>query len=120
GWERARDVRREAAPLMAADAGYLERLARLEPAGDGDAPAPEGDDDTLTVEAVPSLLGRGSMLRGADDLLATARRPAAWAHPDDARRTGVADGDTVVLVGAGGSITLPLRVTDDVAPGCVR
>jgi NADH-quinone oxidoreductase subunit G len=118
GWETAMDVRREAAPLMAAEQSAHERLRRIR----SQAPpaVTDGDDGHLVVEAVPSLLGRGSMLRGADALLATARRAEAWVCADDARTAGVADGDTVVVAGPNGRIELPVRVTDDVAAGCVR
>ncbi|HSK96204.1 MAG TPA: NADH-quinone oxidoreductase subunit G [Euzebyales bacterium] len=120
GWERATDVRREAAPLMAAGHAAHDRLAQLR---SEEPPAPDRDGDgdgQLTVEAVPPLLGRGSMLRGADALLATARPVEAWVHPDDARAAGVADGDPVVVAGPEGRIELPVRVTDRVAAGCVR
>ncbi|HSK95362.1 MAG TPA: molybdopterin-dependent oxidoreductase, partial [Euzebyales bacterium] len=117
GWETAMDVRREAAPLMAAEQSYLARLAGIASAPPAEV---ERDDDTLAVEAVPSLIGRGSMLRGADALLATARPPAAWVHPDDARRAGISDGDVAVIAGPDGRIELPVRVTEQVASGCVR
>jgi hypothetical protein len=127
------DVRREAAPLMAAERSPEDRLAALssttvdpvdaEPAAGGDhgrGRAAGGDQDHLTVEAVPSLLGRGSMLRGADALNATARAAQAWLHPADAERAGVGDGDRVVLSAGDGRIELPARITEQVAEGCVR
>ena len=118
GWETAMDVRREAAPLMAAEHSQTARLSELrsEPPPD----SPRSDDGHLSVEAVPALLGRGSMLRGADALLETARAVEAWVHPDDAQRAGVADGDTVVIAGPDGRIELPVHITDRVAAGCVR
>ncbi|HEX6255730.1 MAG TPA: NADH-quinone oxidoreductase subunit G [Euzebyales bacterium] len=123
GWETAMDVRREAAPLMAAERSVADRLAELTVDRDppeGDSVPADADDDRLTVEAVPALLGHGVMLRGADALNATARPPEAWVHPDDAERAGVQAGDTVELVGTGGRLSLPVRVTDAVARGCVR
>ena len=128
GWETAMDVRREAAPLMAADTAPADRLralssAVLEPVDADDdrvgrAERAAGGD--LILEAVPSLLGRGSMLRGADALNATARPPQAWLHPADAERAGVGDGDPVVLSVGDGRIELPARITEQVAEGCVR
>jgi NADH-quinone oxidoreductase subunit G len=118
GWETAMDVRQEAAPLMAADRSVHARLAEI-PA----AQVPEvetADDDRLIVEAVPSLLGRGSMLRGADALNATARVAQAWVHRDDAERAGLSDGDVCVVAGPGGRIEVPVRITDRVAAGCIR
>ncbi|CAN5912361.1 NADH-quinone oxidoreductase subunit G [soil metagenome] len=123
GWETAMDVRREAAPLMAAERSAADRLAALPaPPGDGNADSTEdrAGSDQLTVEAVPALLGHGSMLRGADALRATAREPRAWVHPDDAERAGLSDGDTVELTGPAGHVTLPMRTSDQVAQGCVR
>jgi NADH-quinone oxidoreductase subunit G len=122
GWETAMDVRREAAPLMAAERSPAERLAALSvQVPDTDAEADDGaHDGQLVVEAVPTLLGRGSMLRGADALQGTARPPTAWVHPDDARRAGVGDGDRVALAGANGSLTVPVEVTEKVAQGVVR
>ena len=128
GWETAMDVRREAAPLMAAERSPVDRLATLAAVAPtatdddddrlrGGGPATDGD---LIVEAVPSLLGRGSMLRGADALNATARAPRAWVHPEDAERAGVADGDEIELAGAVGRLRLPVLVTEEVAQGVVR
>jgi NADH-quinone oxidoreductase subunit G len=118
GWETAAAVRHEATPLMAAGESARTRLERITVAQQ-QAPAP-ADDDQLVVEAVPPLLGRGSMLRGADALNATARPPHAWVHPDDAERAGVSDGDVAVFAGPNGRIELAVRITDQVAAGCVR
>ncbi len=118
GWESAMDVRREAAPLMAAESPRRARLAGLAPRPE---PAPARDDrDDLVVEVVPALLGGGSMLRGADALNATARHPQLWVHPEDAERAGITDGSRVALHGGGGRVELPARITDQVAVGCVR
>jgi predicted molibdopterin-dependent oxidoreductase YjgC len=112
------DVRREAAPLMAAEQSARTRLAQIT-SEHSDASA-ERDNDQLIVEAVPLLLGRGSMLRGADELVATARPPEAWVHRDDAGRAGLSDGAIAVVAGPKGRIELPVRITDQVAAGCVR
>jgi NADH-quinone oxidoreductase subunit G len=118
GWETAMDIRREAAPLMAADESVRTRLARI--TAEAPQAPPPTDDDQLVVEAVPPLLGRGSMLRGADALNATARAPQAWVHPDDAERAGLSEGDRASVSGPNGRIDLPVHVTDQVAAGCVR
>jgi NADH-quinone oxidoreductase subunit G len=117
GWETAMDVRREAAPLMAADTAAADRLGELSSTAVDAVGAQDGE---LIVEAVPSLLGRGTMLRGADALNATARPPQAWVHPADARRAGIGDGDPVVLSAGESRIELPVRITEQVAQGCVR
>jgi hypothetical protein len=112
---------------MAADGPYTQRLAELTasaPRAAADASGREraerGAGGDLTIEVVPALLGRGTMLRGADALIATARPPHAWVHPDDAQRVGIDDGAHVVLRGTGGHLELPVQITDRVAQGCVR
>jgi anaerobic selenocysteine-containing dehydrogenase len=44
---------------------------------------------------------------------------ALWVHPDDAAGAGVADGDTVAVTSAVGTIYARARVTDDVVSGSV-
>jgi NADH-quinone oxidoreductase subunit G len=89
-----------------------------QPAAAEDAPAAPGDDG-LTLLARPLLLDRGTMLVGADDLLATARTATATLAVADAAVLGVAAGDHVALSGGGHTITLPVRVADDLAAGVV-
>jgi NADH-quinone oxidoreductase subunit G len=79
------------------------------------AEAPEG----LQLLARPLLLDRGTMLAGADDLLATARAATATLSPSDAAALGLTDGALVELTGAGHRLTLPVRVARDLVPGVV-
>jgi NADH-quinone oxidoreductase subunit G len=112
GWETANDVRREAAPLMeAAVAGGQLHVSPGQPVAA--QPREEGELDTVVV---PLLLGRGAMLAGAKDLLATARPPAVLLNPSDAG--GLAEGQTVTVAGPGGEVALPVRITSGVVPGC--
>jgi NADH-quinone oxidoreductase subunit G len=90
---------------------------------DADEAAADGETDaadTLELVIVPTLLDRATMLRGADDLLATARDPHVALHVSDADRLGVADGDQVELTAEGTTLRLPARVGHDVVPGVVR
>jgi NADH-quinone oxidoreductase subunit G len=87
-------------------------------ASDGDDAG--ADDDTLELVVVPALLDHATMLRGADDLLATARDPYLTLHVSDAERLGIADGDEVELTAGGHELRLPARVGHDVVPGVVR
>ncbi len=48
-----------------------------------------------------------------------ARRHRALVNPVDASALGLADGDTVRIVSAAGSIDTPAEVTDDIAPGTI-
>ncbi len=77
------------------------------------------DADALTLVAVPQLLDRGTMLTGADDLMATARPVQARLHPDDAERLGVVDGAEIELAVKKETLRLPVRVTREVVPGVV-
>ncbi|MTV24388.1 NADH-quinone oxidoreductase subunit G [Nitriliruptoraceae bacterium ZYF776] len=83
---------------------------------------PADDEDTssaLGLVTLPLLLDRGTMLSGADDLLATARSPWVGVHPSDAERMGIADGDEVEVSGNGATLRLPAKVDHDVVPGVV-
>jgi anaerobic selenocysteine-containing dehydrogenase len=71
------------------------------------------------VVVLDSLLGDGTMLLGAKALRETARPPAAWVHPDDAASLGLHDGAHLAVVGPGGRVELPVRVTAALVPGCV-
>ncbi len=82
--------------------------------------APTGSPDAgFTVVARPLLLDRGTLLTGADDLLATARPATAELGAADAERLGVVDGDEVELAGPAGSVVLPVRVRPGVVDGVV-
>jgi NADH-quinone oxidoreductase subunit G len=85
-------------------------------AGDADAADTAGG---LAVVVRPLLLEAGTMLAGADDLLATALAPYVAVNPTDASAADLADGDEVELTGPAGSVRLPARVGHDVVPGVV-
>jgi NADH-quinone oxidoreductase subunit G len=90
------------------------------------APAPEAVPDGALVAVVRTLLlDGGTMLAGADDLLATARAATVTLARRDAVAHGITDGDTVTLRAAGAAgpaaptIELPAVVVDDLLPGVV-
>jgi NADH-quinone oxidoreductase subunit G len=84
-----------------------------------DAPAAVADGALVGVVR-PLLLGVGTMLAGADDLLATARTPVALVNPAEAAARGLADGDEVLLTSAtGATLTLALVTATDVVAGTV-
>jgi NADH-quinone oxidoreductase subunit G len=58
------------------------------------------------------LLDGGKLQDGAHHLAGTARAPVARLSAESAAEIGAADGDKVTVSTAGGSITLPLVVTD--------
>jgi len=120
GWEKAADVRREAAPLMEPAGLPLAQVAAPAPAAPpAPARAAAGDADGLAVVALDYLLGRGSMLLGAKDLNATARTPSVWVAAADARALGLTDGTVVRVEGARAQMELPVHVAAGVAPGTV-
>jgi NADH-quinone oxidoreductase subunit G len=112
GWEVANDVRREAAPLMAAEGDPLSRLGQL-PTSTLTASEGEG----LRGVVVEYLLGQGTMLLGAGPLKETARTPAVWLNETDARRLAVTSGDRVTVSSPKGSAELAAIVRADVAQG---
>jgi NADH-quinone oxidoreductase subunit G len=84
------------------------------------APTPSrADGDRLLAVARPLLLDRGTMLAGANDLLATARPARAELNAHDAEERGIADGDLVAVVGAQGRLELTAEVRRDLVPGVV-
>ncbi|MEX0985549.1 MAG: molybdopterin-dependent oxidoreductase, partial [Actinomycetota bacterium] len=72
----------------------------------------------LELFTYPLLVDEGRSSRGAHELKATFEEPAfVEVHPDTARAHGL-EGATEALVRTNaGSATLPLRVTDHIAPG---
>ncbi|MFO8076623.1 MAG: NADH-quinone oxidoreductase subunit G [Egibacteraceae bacterium] len=116
GWETAMDVRREAAPLMSPARSLAAGLA------DVAVPRPERaerDDDALEAVLVDALLGRGELLDGAKELLASAPEPVATVAPGEAERLGLAAGERVAVVGDAGRLELALAVDEHVVPGVV-
>ncbi|MEX2503830.1 MAG: NADH-quinone oxidoreductase subunit G [Egicoccus sp.] len=81
--------------------------------------ASETGDPALKVVVRAQLLDRGTMLTGADDLLATARTPVVALNTADAQALGIADGDEVEVTGADQSLVLTARVGHDAIPGIV-
>jgi NADH-quinone oxidoreductase subunit G len=76
--------------------------------------------DELVAVVRPLLLDGGTMLAGADDLLATARTATVGVSRADAARLGVTEGDVVRVSGAGAAaVTLPVAVLPDLVPGAV-
>jgi NADH-quinone oxidoreductase subunit G len=100
--------------------------ATAEPAPDAAADA--AADGALVAVVRSLLLDGGTMLAGADDLLATARAATVTLARRDAVTLGIADGDTVAVRAAGAAVAsaasaptveLPAVVVDDLLPGVV-
>jgi NADH-quinone oxidoreductase subunit G len=97
-----------------------DELARL---GQWDGPRPPAPEFTPGASAQPGpgeavlaswrmLLDAGRMQDGEPYLAGTARPPIARLSVGTASEIGVAEGDLVTVSTAGGSITLPLAITD--------
>jgi NADH-quinone oxidoreductase subunit G len=77
-------------------------------------------DGELTLFTYPLLVDEGKLSAAADTLKeALEEQPFVEIHTEDAKRLGVADGQPVRLRTAAGEATLPARVTDGIASGCV-
>jgi NADH-quinone oxidoreductase subunit G len=120
GWETAADVRREAAPLMERAETASPFVVRTPFTSDANvlASAPDGD-YPLTVVSLDHLIGRGDMLRGAKELLATARPVVVQVSQADAQRLQLRDEQHVAVVGPSGRMTLPVSISSEVVEGCV-
>ncbi|MBI2238622.1 MAG: hypothetical protein HYU54_08875 [Actinobacteria bacterium] len=65
-------------------------------------------------------MDEGRLSEGATELRAALEEGAfVEVHPDDAERLGLADGGRAVVATDAGRATLPVRVTEHVAPGVV-
>lgn len=95
-----------APPYIAAD---LPRLAdRLDRA----------PDDLVLVNR-RHLQSNNSWMHNVAVLVKGRNRCTLHIHPDDAARSGVADGDVAVVASEAGRVEVPVEVTDAIAPGVV-
>ncbi|SOD64713.1 NADH-quinone oxidoreductase subunit G [Streptomyces zhaozhouensis] len=74
-------------------------------------PRPEAGEAVLAGHRL--LLDQGVMQHGDDALKATRHAAEARLSPATAEETGVATGDHLTVTGPAGTVTLPLRVTDE-------
>ncbi|MFF5160490.1 molybdopterin-dependent oxidoreductase [Streptomyces sp. NPDC000348] len=65
------------------------------------------------------LRSNNSWMHNVPALTGGSNRCTLHLHPEDAERLGVRDGQPVRIKGAGGAVTAPAEVTDDVRPGVV-
>jgi predicted molibdopterin-dependent oxidoreductase YjgC len=101
-----------------------DEMGRLLAARDAvDEPAPPADaaaTDGLTLVTYPLLIDDGRMAQDVPELHATlGDPPVVEVHPDDAAVHGLADGLGARLRTAAGEAVLPVRITDQIAPGTV-
>lgn len=89
--------------------------ASLLPAADERPAAGEG----LWLLSGGVLFQQGSLGHRIELLTRLAGAATARLHPDELQRLGLAAGDTVLLEGPGGSLTLPAAADESVPPGAV-
>jgi len=110
GFSNFDGLREEMTRLMAP------RESSAVPSESGAANAADGP----TLFTYPLLVDEGSLSHGADELKATQEAAAfAEVNAEDAKALGIEDGGRVKVSTTSGSITLPARVTDNVAKGAV-
>jgi anaerobic selenocysteine-containing dehydrogenase len=104
--------------LRLAPAAFMEEAAKLEQiAADREAAVADGRD--LILIGRRQLRSNNSWLHNSPRLMKGADRCTALLHPQDAQARGLADGDTVRVTSAVGSIEVPLEVSDEMRPGVV-
>ena len=88
-------------------------------------PIPTWIPDTRATRGTRCGWSRRSRARARTRSTTTSRsssradRDDVWIHPADAAARGIADGQRVRVFNERGATTLPARVTDRIAPGCV-
>ncbi|MFT3915553.1 MAG: molybdopterin dinucleotide binding domain-containing protein [Anaeromyxobacteraceae bacterium] len=92
------------------------RLAAGLAAVEADLGAPP---DGLVLVGRRTLRSNNSWLGNSPRLVKGPPACTLLMHPDDAARRGLADGATVRLSSRAGAIEVPLRVSDEIAPGVV-
>ena len=113
GFDSLEDVQEELGPLLAP------RSVVGRPTAWAGAGPPQWVDE-LTLFTYPLLVDEGRLTEGATELKAALEdAPFAEMHPEDAERHGLAGGGGVRLRTSAGETTVPLRVTEHIAPGSV-
>jgi hypothetical protein len=79
----------------------------------------EHREGTLVLVGRRDLRSNNSWMHNVEVLVKGKERCTVHVHPDDARRTGVVDGECVVVASATGAVELHAEVTDAVMPGVV-
>ncbi len=93
-------------------------LARLESALDQRSRVSDDGNDLVLVGR-RQLRSNNSWMHNLNVLVKGRTRCTLHVHPDDAARTGLADGDQARIRSRTGSIVVPVEVTDGIMPGVV-
>jgi len=110
---RGKDRRVQLAPpVMLAEVAHLKELR-----AERERARSEGYD--LTLIGRRSLRSNNSWMHNSRRLMKGADRCTALIHPEEAARRGLSAGQSVRVASAGGSIVVPLEVSDELRPGVV-
>lgn len=71
----------------------------------------------LRAHQMRELRSMNTWMHNAERLMPASRGFAALVHPDDIASLGIGDGSEATIVSSAGSITVPIRITDEVSPG---
>jgi formate dehydrogenase len=87
-------------------------------AAEGPAGTDPRDDYPLRLVGLRELRSHNTWFHNVDRLMKE-RRQTVRVHPKDAAEFGLADGDPVAIVSRSGRVEVPVRLTDEMAPGVV-
>jgi NADH-quinone oxidoreductase subunit G len=119
GFHSLEDLHEEMGTVLASGAGSESGLPSEANSARLPQPPPAGDSE-LTLFTYPLLVDEGKLSAGADRLKeALGEQPFVEIHAKDAERLDISDGQGVRLRTSAGEATLPARLTDGIAPGCV-
>ena len=112
-------VRAETADLLVArEPRATDRAAAR--AGAAAAREPAAEEGDLVLFTYPLLVDEGRQMEGAAELKRALEQPAfVEVHPDDAARLELSDGAPARLRTDAGEATVPVRVSEHIARGCV-
>ena len=87
-------------------------------------PCIEGVSDPLRKRYPLQLIGyhtkrRCHSIHDQNRLLESLDPPAVWIHPEDAEQRGISNGELVEIFNDRGTVRIPAKVTEDIAPGVV-
>ena len=106
-------IRHGSKRVQLAPPAIVEETARVA-ASNGDDP-----DYPLRLIGLRELRSHNSWMHNAPLLMRGGRVHALRVHPDDAAEHGLEDGGEAVLESKSGSLTVPVKVTDEMTPGAV-
>ena len=106
-------VRHKGSRVQLAPEAIVAEVRRMQSVNGADPDFP------LRLIGLRELRSHNSWMHNSPLLMRGGRVHALRVHPDDADAHGLADGDDVRLASKSGSVTVPVKVTDEMTPGTV-